>query len=104
MQRRIVQASLDLRFGSSALQVVVQVRKAHDLLDVGVVDAIEPLRALPLTFPVLRVGHGVGNLELFSARQQAEPFDDAQWFARSNVRTTLIHPVVITAEVPSPPY
>ena len=80
--------------------MLVQVRQAHDLLDVDVVHAVEALGALPLAFPVLRIGHRVLDLELLAAVQQPEPLDDAQLLAGGNRGAALIHPVVIAAEVP----
>src|SRR5262245_43932560 len=94
-QRVILTPLLHLSLRARALQMVVQIREAHDLLDVAVIHAIEPFRALPLAFPVLRVGHRVRNLELLATGKQAEPLDDAQLFTRWNRRAALIHPMVI---------
>ena len=71
--------------------MIVEIRKAHDLVNIDVVDTVESLRALPLAFPVLRVGHRVCNLELFPAWQQTEPLDDAQLFAGGNGRDLANH-------------
>src|SRR5688500_4703034 len=55
---RYTGASLShVRLGLGALQMLVEIRRADDLTDVHVVHADEVLGALPLAFPVLRVGH-----------------------------------------------
>ena len=78
--------------------MLVQVRQTRHFLNVLVVDAVEALGALPLAFPMLRVGHRVLDLELLAVVDQADALDDVQLLAGGNGCAALIHPVVIATE------
>src|SRR5688572_19673030 len=65
-----------LRLGRRALQMLIEIRQARHFLNVLVDHTVEALCALPLAFPVLRVGHRVFDLELVA--HHAEALDDVQ--------------------------
>ena len=79
--------------------MVVEIGQAFDFVNVDVVHPVESFGALPLAFPVLRVGHRVGDLELVDILEQAEAFDDVKLCARGDGAAALVHPVVIVGEV-----
>src|SRR5678809_237031 len=81
-----------LRLRRRALQMLIEIRQARHFLDVLVVDAIEPLGALPVAFPMLRVGHGVLDLELRA--DHLEALHDVQLLTRRDRDAALIHPVM----------
>jgi hypothetical protein len=83
-------------FGSRGQKLVVQVRKAVCLFDIGVVVTVPILGIDPLAFPVFRVRHGERILHDVSVLPQPDPFDNLEVLA---YRNSGLNPVVLGLDV-----